>query len=201
MPGCEVFTESKKNPKHNPISPFGAASQVANLFPELRGGGIAKAALLRLRGEPGRVCRLTIRPARASYTSLRPQEGVVVAVRMPEIGKGSRGRATTWQFRRRKWTASMVLAVALVLAFVRRQMRFYRLLLRDPRTPTSSKILLGAALGYAIWPLGLVPDFIPIVGYVDDIVIVPALVCIAVRRVPDLVVDACRQRAIRQEAS
>ena len=120
---------------------------------------------------------------------------------MPEIGKGSRGLATTWQFRRGEWTASMVLAVALVLAFVRRQMRFYRLLLRDPRTPTSSKILLGAALGYAIWPLGLVPDFIPIVGYVDDIVIVPALVCIAVRRVPDLVVDACRQRAIRQEAS
>ena len=95
----------------------------------------------------------------------------------------------------------MVLAAAFVVAFVRRQMRFYRLLLRDSRTPTSSKILLGAALGYAIWPLGLVPDFIPIVGYVDDIVIVPVLVCIAVRRVPDHVVDACRRRAIELEPS
>ena len=123
----------------------------------------------------------------------------MVAVRTPEIGKGSRGRVTTWQVRREEWTASMALALAFVLAFVRRQMRFYRLLLRDSRTPTSSKILLGAALGYAIWPLGLVPDFIPIVGYVDDIVIVPILVCIAVRRVPDHVVDACRQKALRLE--
>ena len=168
-------------------------------MPELRGGGIAKAALLRLRGEPGRVCRLTSRPARASYTSLMLKESAVVALRMPQIGKGRRGRSTTWQVRREEWTASMVLAVALVLAFVRRQMRFYRLLLRDSRTPTSSKILLGAALGYAIWPLGLVPDFIPIVGYVDDIVIVPVLVCIAVRRVPAHVVDACRQKAMRLE--
>ena len=172
---------------------------MANLFPELSGDGIARTALLRLRGEPGRVCRLTSRPARASYTSLMLKESAVVTVRMPEIGKGSRGPVTSWHTRREEWTASVVLSVALVLAFVRRQMRFYRLLLRDSRTPTSSKILLGAALGYAIWPLGLVPDFIPIVGYADDIVIVPALVCIAVRRVPDHVVDACRQKALRLE--
>ena len=94
----------------------------------------------------------------------------------------------------------MMLAVAYVIAFVRRQMTFYRLLMRDPRTPTSSKVLLGAALGYAIWPLGLVPDFIPVVGYVDDIVIVPTLVCIAVRRVPHHVVEACRRKALRFEA-
>ena len=131
---------------------------------------------------------------------LTSQEGAVVAVRMPEIGKGSRGRVTPWQVRREEWTASIMLAVALVVAYVRRQMRFYRLLMRDSRTPTSSKILLGAALGYAIWPLGLVPDFIPIVGYVDDIIIVPTLVCIAVRRVPSHVVDACRQEAKRLEA-
>ncbi len=116
---------------------------------------------------------------------------------MPEVGKGSRGRVAPWQVPREEWTASMMLAVAYVIAFVRRQMTFYRLLLRDRRTPTSSKILLGAALGYAIWPLGLVPDFIPVIGYVDDIVIVPTLVCIAVRRVPNHVVEACRQKALR----
>ena len=123
----------------------------------------------------------------------------MVALRIPEIGRRGRSRVTGWHVRREEWTASIVLAVANVVAFVRRQMRFYRLLLRDSRTPTSSKILLGAALGYAIWPLGLVPDFIPIVGYVDDIVIVPVLVCIAVRRVPHDVVDACRRRAIELE--
>ena len=123
----------------------------------------------------------------------------MVTVRMPEIGKGSRGRVAPWQVPREEWTASMVLAVAFVIAFVRRQMRFYRLLLRDSRTPTSSKILLGAALGYAVWPLGLVPDFIPVVGYVDDIVIVPTLVCIALRRVPSHVIDSCRQKSLRLE--
>lgn len=123
----------------------------------------------------------------------------MVAVRMPEIGKGSRGRAARWQVPREEWKASIVLAVAYVIAFVRRQMAFYRLLLRDHRTPTSSKVLLGAALGYAIWPLGLIPDFIPVVGYVDDIIIVPTLVCIAVRRVPAHVVDVCRQKALRFE--
>jgi len=111
------------------------------------------------------------------------------------IGKGS--RAVPWQVHREEWTASVMLAVAYVIALVRRQMAFYKLLLRDPRTPTSSKILLGAALGYAIWPLGLVPDFIPVVGYVDDIIIVPTLVCIAVRRVPRHVVEICRQKALR----
>ena len=121
----------------------------------------------------------------------------MVALRIPETGKG--GRVAGSHVRRARWTASMVLAAAYVVAFVRRQMRFYRLLLRDSRTPTISKILLGAALGYAIWPLGLVPDFIPIVGYVDDIVIVPALVCIAIQRVPDHVVDACRQRAVEPD--
>ena len=117
---------------------------------------------------------------------------------MPEIRKGD--RVASWNARGERWTASLMLAAAYVVAYVRRQMRFYRLLLRDSRTPTSSKILLGAALGYAIWPLGLVPDFIPIIGYVDDIVIVPALVCIAVRRVPDHVVAVCRQKAMRLEA-
>ena len=121
----------------------------------------------------------------------------MVTVRMPQLSIDSRGSVAPWQVRREEWTASIMLAVACVLAYIRRQMIFYRLMLRDPRTPTSSKILLGAALGYAIWPLGLVPDFIPIIGYVDDILIVPTLVCIAIRRVPEHVVDACRQKALR----
>lgn len=123
----------------------------------------------------------------------------MVTVRMPQLSSDSRGRVAPWQVRREEWTASIMLAVACVLAYVRRQMIFYRLLLRDPLTPTSSKILLGAALGYAIWPLGLVPDFIPVFGYLDDIIIVPTLVCIAVRRVPDHVVNVSRQKALRLE--
>jgi uncharacterized membrane protein YkvA (DUF1232 family) len=66
---------------------------------------------------------------------------------------------------------------------------------RHARTPTHSKILLWAAVGYAIWPLGLLPDFIPVIGYLDDVIIVPTLIFIAVRGVPTEVVRECRQRA------
>ena len=50
-------------------------------------------------------------------------------------------------------------------------------------------------MGYAFWPLGLIPDFIPVVGYVDDLIIVPTLIFIAVRGVPDEVARECRDRA------
>ena len=87
-----------------------------------------------------------------------------------------------------------------VFAYLNRELKVYRLMMRDSRTPTGSKILLGAALGYAIWPLGIVPDFIPIVGYVDDVIIVPVLVFMAVRRVPREVIDDCRHQVSIESA-
>ena len=87
-----------------------------------------------------------------------------------------------------------------VFAYLNRELKVYRLMMRDSRTPTGSKILLGAALGYAIWPLGIVPDFIPIVGYVDDLIIVPVLVFMAVRRVPRQVIDDCRHQVSIESA-
>ena len=87
-----------------------------------------------------------------------------------------------------------------VFAYLNRELKVYRLMMRDSRTPTGSKILLGAALGYAIWPLGIVPDFIPIVGYVDDLIIVPVLVFMAVRRVPREVIDDCRHQVSIESA-
>ena len=70
-----AFTKSKKTPKRNPISPFGAASSVDTLMRELCGDGIPEVALLRLRGEPGRACRLMNRPMRASYNLLDVRGG------------------------------------------------------------------------------------------------------------------------------
>ena len=87
---------------------------------------------------------------------------------------------------------SMLVAL---IAFISRELRVYRLMARHPRTPRGSKILLWVAVAYAVWPLGLVPDLIPIVGYVDDVIIVPILVFIAVRRVSREVVTECRSRA------
>ena len=71
-------------------------------------------------------------------------------------------------------------------------LRYYKMIARDPRTPCAPKILLWAAVIYAVSPIGLVPDVIPIIGYLDDVIIVPILIIIAVRRVPPEVIIDCR---------
>ncbi len=48
----------------------------------------------------------------------------------------------------------------------------YQLVLRDPRTPRLAKILLGLAVGYVLLPFDLIPDFIPVIGHLDDLITV-----------------------------
>jgi uncharacterized membrane protein YkvA (DUF1232 family) len=66
----------------------------------------------------------------------------------------------------------------------KRELTVYRLVLADERTPLCAKILLGLAVGYLCMPFDLIPDFIPVLGHLDDAVIVPGLVYIALRSVP-----------------
>lgn len=54
----------------------------------------------------------------------------------------------------------------------------------DPRVPKISKILLGAAIGYFFLPFDIIPDFIPVIGHIDDILIVPVLIILAVVLIP-----------------
>jgi len=79
---------------------------------------------------------------------------------------GVRGRIATW-------------ARAL-----RRELVFYRRLLRDPRTPWPAKALLALAIGYLALPIDLIPDPIPVLGELDDLVIVPLLLWLGLRLVP-----------------
>lgn len=76
----------------------------------------------------------------------------------------------------------------------KKELKIYQLVLKDSRTPVMAKWLLGAAIGYLALPFDLIPDFIPILGQLDDLVIVPLLVFLAVRMIPKDVVDDCRQR-------
>ena len=55
---------------------------------------------------------------------------------------------------------------------------------RDPRTPLGSRLLSGLVAAYALSPIDLIPDFIPVLGYLDDLLLVPAGIWLAVRLIP-----------------
>jgi uncharacterized membrane protein YkvA (DUF1232 family) len=55
---------------------------------------------------------------------------------------------------------------------------------RDPRVPRGAKLVAGAAAAYALSPIDLIPDFIPVVGYLDDLILVPLGIWLAVKLVP-----------------
>jgi uncharacterized membrane protein YkvA (DUF1232 family) len=66
----------------------------------------------------------------------------------------------------------------------KRELIVYEHVLRDKRTPVVAKLFLGLAIGYLLMPFDLIPDFIPVIGHLDDVVIVPALVFVALRCIP-----------------
>lgn len=69
---------------------------------------------------------------------------------------------------------------------------------RDPRVPRPAKILIVIAVAYALSPIDLIPDFIPILGYVDDMLLLPLAIYLAIRMIPDEVWQECQQQAIQQ---
>jgi uncharacterized membrane protein YkvA (DUF1232 family) len=71
---------------------------------------------------------------------------------------------------------------------------------RDPRVPWPVKLLAAAVAAYALSPIDLIPDFIPVLGYLDDLVIVPAGVMLVIRLMPADVLAECRAAADRMSA-
>jgi uncharacterized membrane protein YkvA (DUF1232 family) len=68
---------------------------------------------------------------------------------------------------------------------------------KDPRVPWYAKALLMGIVGFAISPIDLIPDFIPVIGYLDDLVLIPLGIALAMRLVPPEVLAECREEARR----
>src|SRR5512136_1846935 len=65
---------------------------------------------------------------------------------------------------------------------------------RDPRVPWYAKAFLGLVLAYTFSPIDLIPDFIPVIGYLDDLIIVPLGIVLALRMIPPQVMSEARNR-------
>lgn len=78
---------------------------------------------------------------------------------------------------------------------IRRDVTALYLAARDPRVPWLAKLVAVAVLAYALSPIDLIPDFIPVLGYVDDLIILPLGIMLAIRLIPPAVMDEHRAAA------
>ena len=69
---------------------------------------------------------------------------------------------------------------------------------RHPHTPWYAKLVVAAIVAYALSPIDLIPDFVPVLGYLDDLILIPLGIVLAIKLVPPEVLTECRTRA--QEA-
>lgn len=72
---------------------------------------------------------------------------------------------------------------------------------KHPRTPWYARAFAVLIIGYALSPIDLIPDFIPVVGYLDDLIIVPAGIALLIKMIPEEVLEECREKARFQSVS
>ena len=78
---------------------------------------------------------------------------------------------------------------------LKRQLWALFLAFKDPETPALAKAIIIVAIAYATSPIDLIPDFIPVLGQLDDLIILPALIALALRLIPSGVAARCRREA------
>jgi uncharacterized membrane protein YkvA (DUF1232 family) len=91
-----------------------------------------------------------------------------------------KGRLEAWKERARRLQAE---TYAVYLAY------------RDPRVPWYARAFAALVVAYAFSPIDLIPDFIPVLGYLDDLVLVPLGIALALRMIPPAVMAECREKA------
>ena len=74
------------------------------------------------------------------------------------------------------------------------EFEFYRRVQLHPQTPKLAKALLWLAVGYLLMPFDLIPDFLPVIGQLDELVIIPLLLYWAIKLTPQAVIAECKGR-------
>ena len=93
----------------------------------------------------------------------------------------------------------MLARIKAIAARLKREILALYFVGRDPRTPRHVKILIALVVGYALSPIDLIPDFIPILGYVDDLILLPLGIWLAIRLTPPAIFQAARAKAALAE--
>lgn len=80
-------------------------------------------------------------------------------------------------------------------AALKREVYVLYLAARDPRTPCYAKTWIGSVIAYALTPIDLIPDPIPILGYLDDMILLPLGNYLAIKLIPQPILANCRKKA------
>ncbi len=99
-----------------------------------------------------------------------------------------------WRWKRLLVASPALEALKSRVRQLRREVHALVLAARDPRTPWYAKWLVAGVVAYALSPIDLIPDFIPVLGYLDDLILVPLGIVIAIKLIPPQVLAECRAR-------
>lgn len=69
------------------------------------------------------------------------------------------------------------------------------LALKDKRTPVFAKVMAAVTVAYALSPIDLIPDFIPVLGYLDDVILLPAMIALVIKLILHNVWSECREKS------
>jgi uncharacterized membrane protein YkvA (DUF1232 family) len=75
---------------------------------------------------------------------------------------------------------------------LKQKLKYYRCLYKHPGTPKKAKVFLWLALGYAALPIDIIPDFIPVIGHLDDVIIIPLFIYLALKFIPEDIKSSCK---------
>jgi uncharacterized membrane protein YkvA (DUF1232 family) len=78
---------------------------------------------------------------------------------------------------------------------LKREVRALALAYADPRTPWYARVVVACVVAYALSPIDLIPDIIPLLGMLDDLILLPIGIVLAVRLIPPDVLAECREQA------